>query len=179
MFPTDAQSTYGETMSTVRQVERQAADRREVVTIAQDASAAQAATALTCHCVGVLVVLDDRQQVVGILSERDIVGKIVAVGRDGQSTLVREIMVPGVVDCHLDMPVEHAQQLMNRHHIRHLPVVEAGRCVGMLSSRDILHHELAATRELARRQCKILTDLERQHPGITQIQMDAVGRVVI
>ena len=166
-------------MSTVREVERKVAHQREILTISHDASAAQAAGILSRRCVGVLVVVDDRQQVVGILSERDIVAKVVAPGRDGQSTRVADVMVADVVRCHMDMPIEQAQQLMGRHRIRHLPVVEDGRCVGMLSSRDILHHELTATRELARRQCKILSDLERQHPGITQIQTDAVGRVVI
>ena len=166
-------------MSTVRSIERAASDQKIILTIGADATAAQAAQLLGNHRVGVLVVVDDRQQVVGIVSERDIVAKVVGPCLDPRTAPVSQVMISQVVCCNMDTPVQQAQRLMARHRIRHLPIIEDGQCVGMVSSRDILLHELNQTRKIARRQCQVLNDLERQHPGITQLQRDAVGRVVV
>jgi CBS domain-containing protein len=166
-------------MTTVRSIERMATDQRVILTIQAGQSVSQAARLLGDHRVGALVVLNEAGELVGIISERDIVSKVVAPCRDLQTTPVAHAMTAPVISCRPDTPVEEAHRLMGQHHVRHLPVVENGRAVGMVSSRDILLHELTTTRELARRQSKVLTDLERQHPGITQLETDHVGRVVI
>jgi len=68
---------------------------------------------------------------------------------------------------------------MADHNIRHLPIVESGRALGMISSRDVLAHQLATVQAVARQQSKLLHDLEHQHPGISHIVKDGFGRVVI
>lgn len=166
-------------MTIVSAIGRLAADQRVILTIQADQTVMQAATMLSSHRVGVLVVLDAEGQPVGIISERDIVAKVVTAGRDGAATPVGDVMTAPLISCGSNDDIEHAEQLMTRHHIRHLPVVRNGKVIGMLSSRDILLHELTATREIARKQCQILTDLEGPFPGITSLQTDAVGRVII
>ena len=68
---------------------------------------------------------------------------------------------------------------MAKHGIRHLPIVDDGVAVGMISSRDILAQELEASKAVIQHQSAVLKELERTHPGITKLQVSASGRIVI
>jgi len=114
-------------------------------------SAAPADTALAAlksmaeHRTGFLVVLQG-EQLVGVISERDYSRKMVMTGRTAQDTLVSDIMTREVVTATPAHRFGEVIQLMNTHGIRHLPVVEGGRVVAVLSVRDLLreavaHHE--------------------------------------
>ena len=150
-----------------------------VYSIEQETSAAAAAREMNDHRIGCLIVVDDDGRVTGIVTERDIVRKVVAVSADPQTTAVSQIMTRDVVSCAMQTPVSRAQQLMARHGMRHLPVLDDGVPVGMVSIRDIMTHELSATRAIARKQSHILQELETVHPGITDLKRDAIGRIVI
>jgi CBS domain-containing protein len=92
--------------------------------------------------VGALVVLD-QDRLVGILSERDVVGRVVVRGLDPSQTLVSEIMTRKVLTAPQGMTENQAMELMLERRIRHLPVVDAkGNVVGMLSVRHLLRHRV-------------------------------------
>ena len=86
--------------------------------------------------VGALPVIQE-QSLVGIISERDYARKVILKDRSSKTTRVSEIMTPDVITVNGQHRVEECINLMKRHHIRHLVVVEEGRVVGMVSLRDL------------------------------------------
>jgi CBS domain-containing protein len=92
--------------------------------------------------VGALVVMQGGQ-IVGLISERDYARKIVLHGRASPTTLVKEIMTSPVVYIHLDQPIEECMSLMTEKRTRHLPVIENGKLVGLISIGDIVKSIIA------------------------------------
>lgn len=160
-------------------VDRLAKRDAEVLNIALTDTVETAAIRMSQHQVGCLIVTDEQGRIVGILSERDIIAKVVANHLDSLRTRVMDVMTRKVIACTLDTPIPRAQQIMAGHNIRHLPIVEDGRAVGMISARDIMAYQLEAVRAIARRQQHVLSELEQAHPGISQVQYDQTGRIVI
>jgi CBS domain-containing protein len=83
----------------------------------------------------VLVQIDD--YLVGILSERDYMRKVILDIHAGKQTKVSEVMTRDVVTVTRDDTIVHCIALTKKHHVRHLPVVEAGKAIGMISLRDL------------------------------------------
>ncbi len=100
---------------------------------------------------GALLVLEG-SRLVGIVTERDVVFRVVAVGRDPRQTRLAEVMTPQPLSVHPDKPFLHALRIMHEGGFRHLPVVEYGRPIGVLSARDALDDDLFELRtDLAQR----------------------------
>lgn len=87
--------------------------------------------------VGALVVFEG-EKMVGILSERDYARKVVLLGKTSRETKVGDIMSKTVYTIHPDQTVEEAMEVMNNHHVRHLPIIENERVIGMISLRDVV-----------------------------------------
>ena len=83
------------------------------------------------------IVVKKNDQVCGIFTERDILTRVVSAGRDPKSTLVREVMTESYQWIKPDTSVEDAMQLMTDKRVRHLPVIDDGRLVGMISIGDV------------------------------------------
>jgi len=77
-------------------------------------------------------------ELAGIVSERDYARKVVLLGRSSAETPVRQIMTSQVITVSPDNSVQDCMRLMTEHHIRHLPVIEGGRIVGMISIGDLV-----------------------------------------
>jgi CBS domain-containing protein len=92
---------------------------------------------LSDHDVGALVVLE-QGKLVGILSERDYTRKIALVGKSSKETLVRDIMTAKVLTVDAHTRAEDCMALMSQKKIRHLPVVDGDKVLGMISIRDLL-----------------------------------------
>ena len=92
--------------------------------------------------VGALVVTQG-EQIVGLISERDYARKVILHGRASSTTLVKEIMTSPVVYIHLDQPIEECMSLMTEKRTRHLPVIENGKVVGLISIGDIVKSIIA------------------------------------
>lgn len=124
---------------------------REVFSIAPDRSVYEAIERLAERNIGALVVLEG-DRMVGVFSERDYTRKVALQGRSSKDTLVREVITGRVVTVHPGTPVAECMQLMTEHRVRHLPVVENGRVVGMLSIGDlvnwIIHTQRATIQQL-------------------------------
>ncbi len=89
------------------------------------------------HNIGALLVMEDKR-ILGILSERDCVRKLDLQGRSSRTTLVEEIMTPRVLYIEASRSIEEGMALMLEKNIRHLPVMEGDRLLGMISIRDLL-----------------------------------------
>ena len=87
--------------------------------------------------VGSLMVMDGAR-VAGLISERDYARKIVLLGRTSPNTLVKEIMTSHVAYTHLEQPIEECMAVMTEKRIRHLPVMEQGKLVGIISIGDLV-----------------------------------------
>lgn len=96
--------------------------------------------------VGIVAVLAG-DRLLGLVSERDVVRRVVAVGRDPDSMVVDEVMTTEIVHAGPDESYQNAVRLMDAASIRHLPVVEDGVLLSMISIRDLLRVELHASRE--------------------------------
>lgn len=116
---------------------------REVVTISPAATLGQAAALLAQHNVGAVVVSRDGSAVDGILSERDIVRRFAA--DDGVGTASVPVSQTMTADVHVAQPtttVDELMQVMTTHRIRHVPVVEGGGLVGIVSIGDVVKNRI-------------------------------------
>ena len=138
---------------------RSVMESRKLVVAAPDASVREAARLMKEAGVGAVLVVSDGQ-LVGIFTERDAVNRVMAMDRDPRTTRLDEVMTPGPKTLSPDEPFGHALLLMNEHGFRHVPVVEAGCPVGVVSARNALDPELeefaaeARRREHLRRQAR-------------------------
>ncbi|HEX7233314.1 MAG TPA: CBS domain-containing protein [Candidatus Binatia bacterium] len=87
--------------------------------------------------IGALVVLDENR-VVGIISERDYARKVILHGRASPTTLVKEIMTSHIVYTHLDQSIEECMAIVTEKRIRHLPVLQDGKLIGIISIGDLV-----------------------------------------
>lgn len=150
-----------------------------VVTITSDDSIKSAVSKMAIHNIGSLLVVDDHGRIKGILTERDIVGKVLNNSKDPKQSRVGSVMTRRVITCSMDTPLVLAQQTMTRHGIRHMPIQEDGKPVGMISNRDILAHQLVTAQNTVREQAEVFANLEAAHPGINRLKHDNSGRIVI
>ena len=91
---------------------------------------------------GALLVIDD-EQLVGIISERDYARKVILRGRFSHATAVSEIMSTNVVCAQLDQGVDECMALMTDKRVRHLPVLDEGKVVGVISMGDLVKAVIA------------------------------------
>ena len=87
--------------------------------------------------VGALVVLEG-DAVVGIISERDYARKVMPKGRSSRETMVQDIMTADVIHVRLDQSIEECMTIVTEKHIRHLPVLDSGQLVGIISIGDLV-----------------------------------------
>jgi CBS domain-containing protein len=97
---------------------------------------------LSDHDVGALVVLD-QGKLVGILSERDYTRKIALLGKSSKETLVSDIMTAKVLTVPASTRAEDCMALMSQKKIRHLPVLDGDKVLGMISMRDLMDEIIA------------------------------------
>jgi CBS domain-containing protein len=87
--------------------------------------------------IGALVVLDGGR-VAGIISERDYARKVILHGRASPTTLVKEIMTSHVAYTHLDQSIEECMAIVTEKRVRHLPVLQEGNLIGIISIGDLV-----------------------------------------
>lgn len=115
---------------------------RNVFTVRPDHSISEAAKLMSAKRVGVAVVTDGKGQIAGILSERDIVGGITQFGKGVVDMPVRNLMTSLVATCSPGDNVKKVLEVMNDRRIRHLPVVEGGELIGIVSIGDAVNFRL-------------------------------------
>ena len=117
---------------------------RHVVTIRPDASVSTAVHRLVLERIGTLVVSEDGHKVAGIISERDIIQALAKSGPDllTSGRRVAELMEHNVITCTPDDTVQQVMAEMTRRRVRHLPVIEGGGLVGIISIGDVVKSRL-------------------------------------
>ncbi|HWL93608.1 MAG TPA: CBS domain-containing protein [Phycisphaerae bacterium] len=113
----------------------------QVWKVEKDSSALDAAKIMHEKHIGSVVVVSG-EKIVGIFTERDLMNRIVAEERDPANTPVGTVMTERVAICTRDTSLETCRGVMTRNRLRHLPVVEEGRLVGIISAGDIFAREL-------------------------------------
>ena len=114
-----------------------------VVTTTPTASVLETVKTLASKRIGAIVVLDNAQRVVGIVSERDIIRVLAASGPTVLTASVADIMTRNVITCSITDTIDQIMQSMTTGRFRHLPVVEKDRLVGVVSIGDIVKHHVA------------------------------------
>jgi CBS domain-containing protein len=127
-------------MKTVAELLR--AKRSRVVTVSPSQSVLEAIKVLASEDIGAAIVMQGGR-LAGIFSERDYTRKVILKGRSSDTTRVEEIMTSNVIVVTPRTRTRECMQLMSEKNIRHLPVVEEGRVVGMVSIRDIVSDIIA------------------------------------
>lgn len=127
-------------MKTVTQLLQ--AKGREIHSIGPDARVIEALKLMAEKGIGALVVTEGGG-LAGIISERDYARKVILHGKSSHDILVREIMTAKVFTVHPGQSVEECMALMTEKRIRHLPVTDGGRLVGVLSIGDLVKEVIA------------------------------------
>ena len=120
---------------------RKVMKKETMLTAPPETTVGEAARLMARSGVGAIVVVNG-EAVAGIFTERDALFRVVALGRDARTTRLAEVMTPEPLTVDPDRTFGHALQLMHKHGFRHVPVVENGKPVGMISSRDALDPEM-------------------------------------
>ncbi len=109
---------------------------RTVQTIEPDASVQAAADKMSKHHIGSLIVVKGNR-LVGIITERDILSKVVAQARDSTTTRVADVMTKKVIMVTPDTDIEDAAQIMLEKGIKKLPVVKGNQLIGIITATDV------------------------------------------
>jgi len=131
-----------------------AAKPKALWTIGARDSALSAMQLMADKNIGLLVVMEHRS-IVGVLSERDCVRRLVLAGKSPEATPVADIMVRNVVKADIANSFVDCLKLMHEHQIRHLPVIENDDLVGLISVRDLLSEAVA-------HHARVISELERE-----------------
>jgi CBS domain-containing protein len=132
-------------------------DTNEVWAVSPKAKVFEALQQMADNDIGALLVVED-DQLVGVFSERDYARKIILKGKSSLQTPVREVMTSEIFTIQPENIVEECMALMTDHHVRHLPVLDKGRLVGVVSIGDIVKAVISG-------QAQVITSLENYITG--------------
>ena len=130
---------------------------RALYAIEPDEPVLEAIQMMAEHSIGALLVMK-ASELVGIVSERDYARKVILLGRSSSDTPVWQIMSSPVLTVTPETTVSHCMQMMTDHRVRHLPVTEGGRVLGVLSIGDLV-------RAVLEEQRRTIDDLEHYIRG--------------
>ena len=115
--------------------------KQKIFALAATTTVVETARRMKKHGLGAAMVVDDNGRLIGLFTERDAVFRVMAEGRDPKTTRLVDVMTPAPKTIHPDKPFGHALHMMYDGGFRHVPVVENGKPVGMVSARDALGPE--------------------------------------
>ena len=119
---------------------------KNIISISPNASVFDAIKLMADKAIGSLVVMNG-DELLGIVTERDYARKVIIKGRSSRETPVSEIMTPDVLTTSSDNRVDKCMELMTKRKIRHLPVVDDGAVVAMISIGDLVQAIIADQQE--------------------------------
>lgn len=115
---------------------------RDVTTVSRETTLMDAARVLTEQKIGAVVVVDPDRQILGILSERDIVRAIAERGGEVMDQQVASVMTRKVVQCQEESSINEVMEIMTNGRFRHLPVAISGRLAGIISIGDVVRRRI-------------------------------------
>jgi signal-transduction protein with cAMP-binding, CBS, and nucleotidyltransferase domain len=127
----------------------QSMSNKHVVRVPPQATIREAACVMTRASCGSVLVMEPPDMLMGILTERDLMTRVIAKGVNPEDTPVREVMTPKPICVTPETPVSEAIVIMIERGFRHLPVVQGTRILGVFSVRDALPREINSALDLA------------------------------
>ena len=120
---------------------RNVMEQQKVLTAPPETTVSEAAELMASKNVGAVMVIE-QERLVGIFTERDAVFRVIAKGRDARSTCLADVMTTAPQTVDPDKPFGLALLMMHEHGFRHVPVVENGKPIGIVSARNALDPDL-------------------------------------
>ncbi len=111
---------------------------RGCITVADDANILALAELLKEHNIGAVMAVAKDQKPTGVVSERDIVRYLVTASTGAADTVVSEIMSTDFIACDLSTTSSELMEIMTNHKIRHIPIIDNGKLLGMVSIGDVV-----------------------------------------
>jgi len=130
---------------------------RQIWTISKDQSVREALILMSEKNIGAIIIVDNNDFPIGIFSERDYARKIVLKGKSSKDTLLDEVMTKELITVTRDYKIDQCMEVMNEKRIRHLPVLEDKKIVGIISIGDVLKIMIKEQKELIDHLQKFIT----------------------
>ena len=130
---------------------------RKIWTISKDQSVRRALIIMSEKNISSIIIVDNNDFPIGIFSERDYARKIILKGKSSKDTLLDEVMTKELITITRDYKVDQCMEIMNEKRIRHLPVLENKKIVGIISIRDVLKIMIEEQKELINHLQKFIT----------------------
>ena len=130
---------------------------RQIWTISKDQSVKQALVLMSEKNIGAIIIVDNKDFPIGIFSERDYARKIILKGKSSKDTLLDEVMTKELITVTRNYKIEQCMEIMTEKRIRHLPVLENKKIIGMISIGDVLKIMIKEQKELIDHLQKFIT----------------------
>ena len=130
---------------------------RQIWTISKDQSVMQALILMSEKNIGAIIIVDNNDFPIGIFSERDYARKIILKGKSSKDTLLDEVMTKELITVTRDYKIDQCMEIMNEKRIRHLPVLENKKIIGIISIGDVLKIMIKEQKELIDHLQKFIT----------------------
>jgi len=130
---------------------------RQIWTISKDQSVRQALILMSEKNIGAIIIVDNNDFPIGIFSERDYARKIILKGKSSKDTLLDEVMTKELITITKDYKIDQCMEIMNEKKIRHLPVLENKKIVGIISIGDVLKIMIKEQKDLINHLQKFIT----------------------
>lgn len=121
---------------------------RQIWTISKNQSVRQALILMSEKNIGAIIVVDNNNDHVGIFSERDYARKIILKGKNSKDTVLEEVMTKELITITKDYKIDQCMEIMTEKKIRHLPILEDKKIVGIISIGDVLKIMIEEQKEL-------------------------------
>ena len=144
-------------------------DIKENISFNLETPVSEIAAVIKEKSIGAVPIIDDQNKLIGIVSERDIVTKMVVEARDADLTTAQEIMTKEIISANLDDDLEQTIGVMKSKNIRHMPVTDSdGKLTDFFSIRDFLNAEIKSNQQVS-----------RKHKNVVKYQITASVLLVI
>ena len=130
---------------------------REICSTSKDQSVRQALILMSEKNIGAIIIVDNNDFPIGIFSERDYARKIILKGKNSKDTLLEEVMTKELITVTRDYKIDQCMKIMIEKRIRHLPVLENKKIIGIISIGDVLKIMIKEQKELIDHLQKFIT----------------------
>ncbi len=132
-------------------------ENRQIWTISNDQSVMQALILMSEKNIGAIIIVDSNDFPIGIFSERDYARKVILKGKSSKDTLLDEVMTKELITITKDHKIDQCMEIMTEKKIRHLPVLENKKNIGIISIGDVLKIMIKEQKDLINHLQKFIT----------------------
>ncbi len=130
---------------------------RQIYTISKDQSVRQALILMSEKNIGAIIIVDNNDFPIGIFSERDYARKVILKGKSSKDTLLDEVMTKELITITRNYKIDQCMEIMSEKIIRHLPILEDKKILGVISIGDVLKIMIKEQKDLINHLQKFIT----------------------